>query len=137
MVRSNNGAPGVDRTTLAEVEEYGVARLLDEVAAELREDRYRPLPARRVMIPKPGVKGEYRPLSIPAVRDRIVQAAVKIVFEPVFEADMLGCSFGFVQGGRRTMPWARSPVGGRDGYRQLLFGDSARQVDASGRGTCL
>jgi RNA-directed DNA polymerase len=95
MVRNNNGAPGIDRTTLAQVEEYGIARLLDEVAAELREGRYRPLPARRVMIPKPGVKDDFRPLSIPAVRDRIVQAAVKIVFEPVFEADMLGCSFGF------------------------------------------
>ncbi len=94
-VRSNNGAPGIDKTTLAQVEEYGVARLLDELAAELREGRYRPLPARRVFIPKPGVMGERRPLSIPAVRDRIVQAAVKIVLEPVFEADMLDCSFGF------------------------------------------
>jgi RNA-directed DNA polymerase len=95
MVRTNNGAPGIDQITVAEVEEYGVARLLDEVAVELREGRYRPLPARRVMIPKPGIKDEHRPLSIPAVRDRIVQAAVKIVFEPVFEADMLDCSFGF------------------------------------------
>ncbi|PRX61449.1 RNA-directed DNA polymerase [Nonomuraea fuscirosea] len=95
MVRANNGAPGIDKTTLGQVEEYGVARLLDELAAELREGRYRPLPARRVLIPKPGVRDEYRPLSIPAVRDRIVQAAVKIVFEPVFEADMLDCSFGF------------------------------------------
>jgi RNA-directed DNA polymerase len=65
MVRRNNGAPGIDETTLAEVEEYGVARLLDELAAELREGRYRPLPARRVMIPKSGIKDEYRPLSIP------------------------------------------------------------------------
>ncbi|MFA1544643.1 reverse transcriptase domain-containing protein [Actinomadura monticuli] len=94
-VRANNGAPGIDRTTLAEVEEYGIARLLDELAAELREGRYRPLPARRVLIPKPGVRDEWRPLSIPAVRDRVVQAALKIVFEPVFEADMLDCSFGF------------------------------------------
>ncbi|MFC4117044.1 transposase [Nonomuraea zeae] len=93
-VRANNGAPGIDTTTLAQVEEYGVARLLDELADELREGRYRPLPARRVLIPKPGT-AEQRPLSIPAVRDRIVQAALKIVFEPVFEADMLGCSFGF------------------------------------------
>ena len=54
MVRRNNGAPGIDQTTLAEVEEYGVARLLDELAADLREGRYRPLPARRVFIPKPG-----------------------------------------------------------------------------------
>ncbi len=93
-VRRNDGAPGIDRTTLAAVEEYGVTRLLDEVAAELREGRYRPLPARRVFIPKPGTD-EQRPLSIPAVRDRIVQAAVKIVLEPVFEADFLPCSFGF------------------------------------------
>jgi group II intron reverse transcriptase/maturase len=93
-VRRNDGAPGIDRTTLAAVEEYGVTRLLDEVAAELREGRYRPLPARRVFIPKPGTN-EQRSLSIPAVRDRIVQAAVKIVLEPVFEADFLPASFGF------------------------------------------
>ena len=93
-VRRNNGAPGIDKTTLAAVEEYGVTRLLDELASELREGRYRPLPARRVFIPKPGTD-EQRPLSIPAVRDRIVQAAAKIVLEPVFEADFLPCSFGF------------------------------------------
>ena len=93
-VRLNDGAPGIDRTTLAAVEQYGVARLLDELVAELREGRYRPLPARRVFIPKPG-SSEQRPLSIPAVRDRIVQAAVKIVLEPVFEADFLPVSFGF------------------------------------------
>jgi RNA-directed DNA polymerase len=93
-VRANRGAPGIDKVTLAQVEEYGVARLLGELASELREGCYRPLPARRVLIPKPG-SGERRPLSIPPVRDRIVQAAVKIVLEPVFEADMLPCSFGF------------------------------------------
>jgi RNA-directed DNA polymerase len=93
-VRRNCGASGIDRISLVDVEEYGVARLLDELAAELREGRYRPLPARRVFIPKPGTQ-EQRPLSIPAVRDRIVQSAVKIVLEPVFEADFLPCSFGF------------------------------------------
>ncbi len=94
VVRRNNGAPGIDKTTLAAVEEYGVARLLGELAGELRDKTYRPLPARRVFIPKPGTT-EQRPLSIPAVRDRIVQAAAKIVLEPVFEADFLPCSFGF------------------------------------------
>jgi RNA-directed DNA polymerase len=64
MVRSNNGAPGIDKVTLAQVEEHGVARLLGELASELGERRYRPLPARRVLIPKPGT-GEQRPLSIP------------------------------------------------------------------------
>jgi group II intron reverse transcriptase/maturase len=93
-VRRNNGAPGIDKTTLAQVEEYGIDRLLDEVAGELKDGRYRPMPTRRVMIPKPGTV-EQRPLSIPSVRDRIVQAAVKIVLEPIFEADMLPCSFGF------------------------------------------
>ena len=94
QVRRNNGAPGIDQTTLADVEEHGVSRLLDELEAELRAGAYRPLPARRVFIPKPG-SGERRPLSIPVVRDRVVQAAVKIVLEPVFEADFLPCSFGF------------------------------------------
>ncbi|MFE9099075.1 reverse transcriptase domain-containing protein [Streptomyces sp. NPDC007264] len=95
MVRRNNGAPGIDATTLTQVEEYGIDRLLDELAVELKEGCWRPLPARRVFIPKPGTTVEQRPLSIPSVRDRIVQAALKIVLEPVFEADMLPCSFGF------------------------------------------
>src|SRR3954452_21859872 len=94
LVRANRGAAGIDRQTIADVEEYGVARLLDELAADLREGRWRPLPARRVFIPKPG-RDELRPLSIPAVRDRIVQAATKTMIEPIFEADMLECSFGF------------------------------------------
>ncbi|WP_255284960.1 group II intron reverse transcriptase/maturase [Rhodococcus jostii] len=94
QVHSNQGASGIDRITVDQVKEYGVTRLLDELATELREGRYRPLPARRVLIPKPGT-GEQRPLSIPAVRDRIVQAATKIVLEPIFEADMHDCSFGF------------------------------------------
>ena len=94
QVRRNDGAPGIDQITLAEVEQYGVFRLLDELEAELRAGTFRPIPARRVFIPKPGTQ-ERRPLSIPAVRDRVVQAAVKIVLEPVFEADFLPCSFGF------------------------------------------
>jgi group II intron reverse transcriptase/maturase len=93
-VRRNNGAPGIDKTTLDDVEEYGVTRLLGELASELRQGQWRPLPARSVLIPKPG-SSERRPLAIAAVRDRIVQAAVKIVLEPVFEADFLPCSFGF------------------------------------------
>ena len=94
LVRANKGAAGIDRQTIADVERYGIAKLLDELAADLREGRWRPLPARRVFIPKPG-REELRPLSIPTVRDRIVQTAVKLVIEPVFEADFLPCSFGF------------------------------------------
>jgi len=93
QVRQNYGAPGIDRRTIYDIEGYGVTRRLDELAAELRDHRYRPLPARRVWIPKPG-SNERRPLSIPAIRDRIVQAAVKTVIEPIFEADFQPCSFG-------------------------------------------
>jgi RNA-directed DNA polymerase len=93
-VRRNDGAPGIDRTTLDMVEQYGVVRLLDELVCDLKDGRWRPLAARRVFIPKPGTTDK-RPLSIPAVRDRIVQAALKIVIEPIFEADFLPCSFGF------------------------------------------
>jgi RNA-directed DNA polymerase len=94
QVWRNGGAPGIDRTTIADVERQGISVLLDELEAELRERRFTPLPARRVYIPKPG-REELRPLSIPAIRDRVVQAALKIVLEPIFEADMLACSFGF------------------------------------------
>src|SRR5262245_17765868 len=94
QVRANRGAAGIDRITLANVEQYGVDRLLDELATDLRDGSYRPLPARRVFIPKPGSR-EQRPLSIPTVRDRIVQAALKTGIEPVFEADFQPCSFGF------------------------------------------
>jgi RNA-directed DNA polymerase len=96
-VRANRGASGIDRITIADVEQYGVSRLLGELAADLKDGRWRPLPARRVFIPKPGSL-ERRPLSIPAVCDRIVQAATKTVIEPIFEADMLPCSFGFRPG---------------------------------------
>jgi RNA-directed DNA polymerase len=94
LVRANRGAAGIDRQTIADVERHGVDRLLDELAADLKEGRWRPLPARRVFIEKPG-REELRPLSIPTVRDRVVQAATKLAIEPVFEADFLPCSFGF------------------------------------------
>ena len=100
-VRKNRGAAGVDKITLAYVqEEYGVTRLLAELQHDLREGTYRCAPARRVEMPKPD--GGKRPLSIPTVRDRVVQQAAKIVLEPVFEADFLPCWYGFRP--RRSAP---------------------------------
>lgn len=94
QVRSNRGSAGVDRITITEIETAGVGVFLDGLQQELREGRYRPLPVRRVQIPKPG-RSETRPLGIPVVKDRVVQTAAKIVLEPIFEADFRGCSFGF------------------------------------------
>jgi RNA-directed DNA polymerase len=76
QVRANRGAAGIDRQTIADVERYGVSRLLGELATDLREGGYRPLGARRVLISKRG-SDERRPLSIPAVGDRIVQAGTE------------------------------------------------------------
>lgn len=93
-VRENRGAPGVDGQTIEEIERAGVGLFLEGLAAELREKRYRPNRVRRTYIPKPGKK-EKRPLGIPVVKDRVVQAAVKMVIEPIFEADFQPCSYGF------------------------------------------
>src|SRR5512135_2241528 len=84
-VRRNKGAAGVDKQTVAAVQEYGVERLLGELQRDLRDGSYRPQPVRRVEIPKP--QGGKRPLGIPIVRDRICQQAARIVLEPIFEAD--------------------------------------------------
>jgi group II intron reverse transcriptase/maturase len=94
QVRENRGSAGVDRITIAQIEGEGVQAFLDELQAELIEQRYRPRPARRVFIPKPG-RSEQRPLGIPRIKDRVCQTAAKIVLEPIFEADFRGCSFGF------------------------------------------
>lgn len=93
-VRANQGAPGVDAVTIADIEAHGVEGFLDVIEAGLADGSYRPQPVRRVWIPKPG-KAELRPLGVAAVGDRVVQAALKVVLEPILEADFLPCSFGF------------------------------------------
>lgn len=92
-VKANGGAGGIDQISIADVEEYGVDKFLQEIQQELIEGKYHPKPVRRTFIPKGN--GEERPLGIPIIKDRVIQMAVKLIIEPLFEADFLECSFGF------------------------------------------
>jgi group II intron reverse transcriptase/maturase len=93
LVKSNRGAAGIDGQRLSMIEQGGVEEYLQELQQRLRSGRYWPQPVKRQYIPKPD--GTQRPLGIPTVRDRVVQAAAKLVVEPIFEADFKDCSHGF------------------------------------------
>jgi RNA-directed DNA polymerase len=93
MAKSNDGAPGIDGVTFATIEESGVDSFLRQIRDELVTNTYRPMRARKKEIPKDG--GKVRVLSIPAIRDRVVQGALKLILEPIFEADFQPGSFGY------------------------------------------
>jgi group II intron reverse transcriptase/maturase len=92
-VRENHGSPGIDGQAVEDIEKEGVEEFLKVIQDELREEKYLPQPTKRVYIPKPD--GRQRPLSIPTVKDRVVQMAIKIMIEPVFEADFEDNSYGY------------------------------------------
>jgi len=93
LAKENDGAPGVDEVTFEAIEAQGVDAFLEQIRDELVQRTYKPLPARRREIPKDG--GKVRVLSIPAIRDRVVQGALKLILEPIFEADFQPGSFGY------------------------------------------
>ena len=94
MAKANNGAPGSDGVTFGAIEEGGVEEFLEQIWEELVSFRYRPLAVRKKEIPKDGGK-KVRVLSIPAIRDRVVQGALKLILEPIFEADFQPGSYGY------------------------------------------
>ena len=93
QVKANQGAAGVDRQTVEDFER-NLIQNLKQLSEQLRDGTFRPQPVRRVWIPKPG-STEQRPLGIPTVRDRVVQAALRMVLEPIFERDFAEHSYGF------------------------------------------
>ena len=95
--KANGGAAGVDDQTFEDIEAYGAERWLDELTQELKRRTYRPLPVRRVYIPKPDGKKQ-RPLGVPAIRDRVVMMAAVSVLEPIFEADLQPEQYAYRRG---------------------------------------
>jgi RNA-directed DNA polymerase len=125
-VASNLGArtAGVDGLTVADIEQLtGVAGFLDDVRAQLKAGTFRRQPVRERMIPKPGGSGKLRRLGIPTVADRVVQAALKLVLEPIFEADFEPVSFGFRPRRRAQDAIAEIHHFGTLGYRWVLEAD--------------
>jgi RNA-directed DNA polymerase len=96
LAKKNNGAPGIDGVTFEAIEAGGVESFLEQLRDELAAHRYRPMRNRRQEIPKDG--GKVRVLGIPSIRDRVVQGALKLILEPIFEADFQPGSFGYRPG---------------------------------------
>ena len=120
-VRRNRGAAGVDGITLADVEAYGVERMMSELRRDLQKGKYRAQAVLRRCIPKPD--GKKRPLGIPTVRDRVAQAAARIVLEPIYEARFKDSSYGFRPGRQAVTAMEKIRTLANKGYNHVLDAD--------------
>jgi RNA-directed DNA polymerase len=139
-VAGNQGArtPGVDGMTVADIEQHmGVPGFLDDLRRDIKSGVFRPLPVREHKIPKPGGSGRVRSLGIPVVTDRIVQAALKLVPEPIFEADFLPVSYGFRPKRRAQDAIAEIQRFGTKGYLWVLDADIEACFDLISHSTLL
>lgn len=129
LSRQHGGAPGVDGMTFEDIEAAGRERWLAAVQEELRAEAYRPQPVRRVMIPKPG--GGERPLGIPTIRDRVVQTAVMLIVQPIFEADLDPAAYGY-RPGRGALEAVREVHRALcAGHTEVVDADVAQYLDAT------
>jgi len=127
LAKSNRGAAGVDGKSFEDIEKEGRANWLRMLGEELREKRYKPQAVRRVMIPK--ANGGERPLGIPTIRDRVVQTAVKLVIEPIFEADFEDCAYGYRPGRSAQDAVKAAHQALCEGYTEVIDADLSKYFD--------